>query len=131
MIKLPYKKLQIWQKSMLLTQQVYKDSQVFPKEEMYGLTSQIRRSAISVPSNIAEGSQRRSDKEFASFILIAKGSLAELETQLLLAETFSYLNNEKLSVLLEMIDELDRMLFAFGKKLTANRSPLTASNGNR
>ena len=111
---------------MFLTKQIYRYSKEFPSEELYGLTSQMRRSAISIPSNIAEGSQRKSDKEFSNFILIAKGSLAELETQILLAESLEYLNKENTEILMEEITELDKMLFAFSQKLTANRYSLTA-----
>lgn len=92
----------------------------FPKEELYGLISQIRRSAVSVPSNIAEGSQRRSDKEFSNFVLIAKGSLLEMETQFLLAKEFEYLSDTELDALEKEVNELDKMLFSFHKSLTAH-----------
>ena len=88
MTRLPFGQLQIWQKSMLLAKEIYRITSSFPKAEIYGLTSQMRRCAVSIPSNIAEGSQRVSDKDFANFILIAKGSLAELHTQLLLSFEF-------------------------------------------
>ncbi len=126
MIKLPYKNLKIWEKGMALVKLIYQLTKKFPKEEIYGLTSQIRRSGISIPSNIAEGSQRGSDKDFANFILIAKGSLAELETQIILAEDFNYIQNNELEEALNKTDELDKMLLAFHKKLTAPRSSLTA-----
>jgi len=93
----------------------------FPTEEKYGLQGQIRRSAVSIPSNIAEGSQRTSDKEFAHFILIAKGSLAELETQFLLAQSFEYLKSSVDDFLRE-IDELQRMLYNFHKRLKSQGS---------
>lgn len=121
MIKLPYKELKIWQKGMDLAKSIYKLTRSFPKEEAYGLTSQIRRSAISIPSNIAEGSQRISDKEFSNFILISKGSLAELETQLILAKDFNYADEIEMENLLRTSEELNKMLFAFHKKLTAAR----------
>ena len=121
MIKLPYKELKIWQKSIELTKSVYLITKKFPKEEVYGLTSQIRRSAVSIPSNIAEGSQRTSDKEFANFILISKGSLAELETQLILAKDFNYANEDEIENLLTISEELNKMLFAFHKTLIAAR----------
>lgn len=120
MLKLPYKKLLIWQKALSLTKLVYVLTKKFPKEEVYGMTSQIRRSAISAPSNIAEGSQRNSDKEFANFILIAKGSLAELETQMILSNEFSYVSEEGVENVMKEISELDRMLFAFHKKLATS-----------
>lgn len=118
MLKLPFKKLLIWQKSLVLTKEIYSLTKNFPKEEVYGLTSQMRRSAVSVPSNIAEGSQRTSNKEFANFILIAKGSLAELETQLILSKELILISENDLNVTLEKINEISRMLLAFYKKLT-------------
>ncbi|MFA7681915.1 MAG: four helix bundle protein [Candidatus Peribacteraceae bacterium] len=117
MLQLPFKKLKIWEKGMNLAKEVYKISKNFPKEELYGITSQIRRSAVSIPSNISEGSQRTSNKEFANFILIAKGSLAELETQLLLAKDFGYIEEKDMDVLQEYMSELGKMLYAFHRKL--------------
>lgn len=122
MLAMSYKKLQIWSKSMDLARKAYTVTQSFPQQEQYGLISQIRRCAVSVPSNIAEGSQRSSDKEFANFILIARGSLAELETQLILAHDFQYINDKVYEECIIDIDELSRMLHAFHSKLKANRS---------
>jgi four helix bundle protein len=85
-----HKDLDVWKEAMSLARAVYALTQSFPKEEVYGLTDQIRRSAVSVPSNIAEGAARGSDKDFIKFLSIALGSLAELETQLMLAESFGY-----------------------------------------
>ncbi|MBO5720510.1 MAG: four helix bundle protein [Bacteroidales bacterium] len=79
-----YKNLLVWQKAMDLVVEIYKISKLLPKEEKYGISDQIRRSAVSVPSNIAEGQSRNSIKEFIQFLSIARGSLAELETQLLI-----------------------------------------------
>lgn len=90
-----FDRLHVWKKSMQLAKNVHTIAKVFPKEEVYGLTSQLRRACVSVPSNIAEGSQRTSDREFANFILIAKGSLAEIKTQLLLAQSFQYITEEE------------------------------------
>ena len=80
-----HKDLDVWKESMKLAKRIYVDSINFPKEEMYGLVSQIRRSAVSIPSNIAEGAARNSRREFAQFVYVSLGSLAELETQLLLS----------------------------------------------
>ena len=118
MLNLPFNKLQIWGKGMNLVNLVYEMSKSFPKEERYGLISQIRRSAVSVPSNIAEGSQRKSNKEFANFILISKGSLAELQTQLIISLKQQYIKESDLKLVMDEIIELDKMLFAFHKKLT-------------
>lgn len=117
MLKLPFKKLLIWQKGLDLAKLAYLLTNDFPKEEIYGLNTQMRRCAVSVPSNIAEGSQRTSNKEFANFILIAKSSLAELETQMILSKELGFIMNSEENVS-GKINELSRMLFAFHKKLT-------------
>ena len=88
-----YENLEVWQKSIALVTNVYQLVKLLPKEETYALSDQIRRSAVSVPSNIAEGSSRNSKKEFIQFLYIALGSLCELETQLLIAENVGYLSN--------------------------------------
>jgi four helix bundle protein len=85
-----HKDLDAWKESMKLAKDVYRLSSGFPKQEIYGLTSQIRRGAVSIPSNIAEGAARSSDKEFIQFLYISLGSLAEIETQILLACDLSY-----------------------------------------
>ena len=92
-----HKDLIVWQKSMELAREVYLFTREFPKEETYGLVSQLRRAAISVPSNIAEGSARTTDKNFRQFLSIAYGSALEIETQLLLCETFGYGDKIKFS----------------------------------
>ena len=106
---------------MDLVKKIYKITKKFPKDELYCLTSQVRRSAISIPSNIAEGSQRGSDKEFAHFVLITKGSLAELETQIILSEDSKYITNSTMENIILDINELQKMLYSFHIKLTANR----------
>ena len=78
-----YRDLNVWKKAIKLVKAIYKLTQTFPKEEIYGLTSQMRRSAVSIPSNIAEGQARRGNKEFSQFLYVSKGSAAELETQLI------------------------------------------------
>jgi len=87
-----YKELKVWQRSFELTKEIYLITKRFPEDEKYGLISQIRRAAVSVPSNIAEGANRGSTKEFIRFLYIAIGSSAELETQLLLGEEWEFLN---------------------------------------
>lgn len=109
--------LHIWKRSVDLAENVYKLTKQFPKEELYSLTNQIRRAVVSVPSNIAEGSQRTTTKDFAHFILIAKGSLAELQTQLLLSHRFAYINQKQWTELQQEIVELHRMLHAFYTQL--------------
>ena len=112
-----YKKLTVWNVSLELAKEVYIATKNFPKEEVYGLTAQIRKSATSVPSNIAEGSARRSNKDFTRFINIASGSLAELDTQLILANSLGFLDNATLNKLGELIKRIDQMLIKLRKSI--------------
>jgi four helix bundle protein len=107
-MKSSYKNLLVWQEAIALVTQVYVVTRCFPREELYGLTSQIRRSAVSVPSNIAEGQARNSTGEFRQFLGIAKGSLAELDTQLVIAANLGYLAEP--CPLFEQLAEVGRML---------------------
>lgn len=88
-----HKDLNVWKKSMDLVTSIYKSTRTFPQEELYGLTSQMRRASVSIPSNIAEGAARNSKKEFMQFLYISLGSLSELETQLLIANNLNYLQD--------------------------------------
>ncbi len=115
-----YRDLKVWQLSMRLTGDVYRLSVQFPKHELYGLTSQLRRSAVSLPSNIAEGHGRNSSKEFYHFLGIALGSLAELETQLILAQHLEYLTEAEIHSVLQNADEVGKMLKGLQKSLTTN-----------
>ncbi len=108
-----HKDLKVWQKSMDLVVTIYQVSSNFPSEEKYGLISQMRRSAVSIPSNISEGAARNSTKEYIRFLYIALGSLSELETQLMIANRLKQLNN----ILEEEVTELRKMLIALIKKL--------------
>jgi len=105
-----YSDLIAWQKAMELTVKIYKYTEYFPKSEVYGLQSQLRRSAVSIPSNIAEGQGRRSTKEFLHFLSNAKGSLAEAETQIILAFRLGFFNQEQQKELLKQTDEMSRIL---------------------
>jgi four helix bundle protein len=107
-MKQSYKDLLVWQKAIALVIEVYAVTRAFPKEEMFGLTSQMRRAAVSVPSNIAEGQGRLTPGEFRQFLGHAKGSLAELDTQLIIAKQLGYLKQEEL--LFEKLAEVSRML---------------------
>ena len=91
-----HKDLDVWKEAMKLAKEVYTLTARFPKEEMYGLSSQIRRASVSIPSNIAEGAARGSSKDFSRFLYISLGSLAELETQLLLAVDLGFIDNNDL-----------------------------------
>ena len=105
-----FKDLKIWQKSMELAKAVYQVTDTFPAKETYGIISQMRRSAVSVPSNIAEGFMRRYNKEYKQFLHIALGSLAELETQILLSEKLGLLKKDKNKDILADINELNKMI---------------------
>jgi four helix bundle protein len=105
-----HRDLVAWQKSMDLVEAVYSASKSFPKEELYGLTSQLRRAAVSVPANIAEGQGRRSKREFQQFLGNARGSLLELDTHLGLALRFAYLNSDQYSVIQLQVEEVGRLV---------------------
>lgn len=115
-----FKDLIVWQKSMELVTEVYLLVKKLPKEELFALSNQIRRAAISIPSNIAEGQGRNSTKEFNQFLAIAKGSKAELETQLLLCVKIHYLDNSEIEAAISLIQEIGKMLNALQKSLTPN-----------
>lgn len=105
-----YKDLIAWRKAMDLVTQIYRVTRTFPREEMYGLTNQLRRAAVSVPSNIAEGQAHFSKKEFHHFLSHARGSLVEIETQLTIAENLEYLSPQQTRPLLNQAAELGRVL---------------------
>lgn len=113
-----FRNLIVWKRAVDLAAQVYKKTVNFPKVELYGLTSQIRRSAVSISSNIAEGAGRRSKKEFANFLGISYGSACELETQLLIAKNLEFLSIEEFDCLFREIDEIQKMLYVLEKKQT-------------
>jgi len=105
-----FRDLDVWNKGMEVVKEVYDVSRKFPREEMYGLTSQIRKCAISIPSNIAEGFQRKSRKEYKYFLSVALGSCAELETQVEISLMLDYINSETRSKLLSKVVHAARML---------------------
>ncbi|WP_286965035.1 four helix bundle protein [Flavobacterium sp. UBA4854] len=112
-----FRKILVWQKSISLVTKVYKVTRTFPKEETFGLTSQIRRSSVSIPSNIAEGSGRESNKDFLRFLYISLGSLFEMQTQLEIAKNIIYINEEEFNLLYEDSREIERMLASLIRKL--------------
>lgn len=112
-----YKDLHVWQKSMAFVTHIYALSACFPKEEQYGLTSQLRRAAVSIPSNIAEGRARKGTREFVRFLNIAYGSAAEVETQILIARNLGFLTYEDADIAVQQIDEISRMLHGLMAKL--------------
>ncbi len=112
-----FKKLKIWQKGFKIAIETYKITKDFPTEEKFALTSQTNRSSVSISSNIAEGSSRRSQKDYFRFIEIALGSSFELESQFLIAYELDFGSKEKIENILQEIDEEQKMLIAFMKKL--------------
>ena len=120
-----FKDLRIWQKGIQLVEDIYRASRGFPKEEIYGLQSQMRRSAISVPSNIAEGFARLHNREYRNFLYISLGSCAELTTQIIIASRLKYIEDSIANTLLNAIDELSRMTMSLIKKLNTNYQRLS------
>jgi four helix bundle protein len=105
-----HKDLNVWKESILLVTIIYEKTKSFPKDELFALTSQIRRSAISIPSNISEGAARESNKEFLRFLFISQGSLSELDTQLLIANNLKFLSEEDYVMLADKLISIRKML---------------------
>jgi four helix bundle protein len=116
-----FRQLQVWEKSHQLALAVYKATKEFPKEELYGLTSQIRRASMSVPTNIAEGCGKYTDADFARFVQIAMGSASETEYQLLLAGDLGFLRDDTYNILHNNVEEVKRMLASLLKTLRSKR----------
>jgi four helix bundle protein len=112
-----YKELNVWQKAMEVVNDIYKLTASFPKDEVYGLTSQIRRAAVSIPSNIAEGAARDTTKDFLRFISITQGSLAELETQILIANNQDFVSEGDIFPLVRKMSDIGKMLNGLQKSL--------------
>ena len=117
-----FKNLNVWIKSRVLIKEVYQLVEIFPNNELYGLSSQIKRSAISIPSNIAEGSGRGSDVEFARFLKISLGSAYELETQIILGFDLGLINENKFKNIINKISEIQKMLHGLVKSLHSNNT---------
>lgn len=112
--------LDVWNKSITFVTTIYELTDSFPKTEVYGLTNQIRRSAVSIPSNIAEGAGRTSLKEFAQFLSVALGSIAELETQLIVSNNLGFLSKEGFDLLLKELISIRKMTIGLKKSLSIN-----------
>ena len=108
-----FKSLVVWQKSVSLVTEIYHLTENYPKNEVFGLTSQIRRASVSIPSNIAEGSSRQSNKDFARFLEIAIGSAYEVETQILISSDLGFITPEDLKELSDMLNEIIKMTSRF------------------
>jgi four helix bundle protein len=116
-----FRDLIVWQKAMMLAETIYSVTGRLPKEELFGLARQMRRAAVSVASNIAEGQARRSRKEFLQFLSHARGSLAELETQIILATRLAYVTTDTEASLISAIDEVGRLLNGLRNSLKASQ----------
>lgn len=112
-----YRDLEVWQKAMLLAEQCYLVTKRFPRDELFGMTSQIRRAAASIPANIAEGQGRQHTKEFLNFLSVARGSLKEVETHLILSQRVGLMTTNQLEPLLKLTDEISRMMSGLRKTL--------------
>ena len=112
-----YQDLETWKQAMALVVEVYRVTKLFPKEELFGLTSQVRRAAVSIPSNIAEGQGRDSTKEFLHHLSIAYGSLCEAETQILIAKKLDYLGQQDYESLLDLAGRVGRLINGLSKSL--------------
>ena len=112
-----YRDLIVWQKAMKLVTEIYRHTKSFPEDERFGLTSQLRRCSISIPSNVAEGYGRNSTQDYIRYLRIANGSLFELQTQLEIALNLGFLSDESFSILFESSREIERMLSSLIKKI--------------
>lgn len=110
-----HKDLEVWKSSVQLVTEIYEVTKSFPKEEMYGLTSQIRRASVSIPANLAEGAARKNTKEYIQFVYISLGSISELETLLIISKNLGYLSDE--AQLFQRTDAIRKMLSGLAEKL--------------
>lgn len=111
-----HKKLDAWRYSVDLVKEMYRLTAAFPKEEIYGLTSQMRRAAVSVPSNLAEGAARRNNKEFIQFLYVALGSLSELDTQVHIARELKYIKDKEIEGVAGLIEKTSKLIFGLIRK---------------
>ncbi|QSV44864.1 four helix bundle protein [Geobacter benzoatilyticus] len=117
----PHRKLLVWEKSVELASMVYRITDNFPRHEQFGISSQMRRSAVSVPSNIAEGAARKGGKEFANFINISRGSLSELDTQIEIASRTGLLPDSQRQEIEPLMEEVDRLLYGLYRAVGRGR----------
>lgn len=115
-----FKDLQVWQMATVFATNIYAATREFPKDEIYGITSQLRRASVSIASNLAEGSKRGSKKEFAHFIRIAQGSGAEIETQLIISHNLKYIHDKDFTKLSEELHSIMKMMTGLFKTLVTN-----------
>ena len=115
-----YQDLKVWQKAIELTSEIYKLVKLLPNEERYALSDQIRRAVVSVPSNIAEGRGRGTNKEFVRYLLMSRGSLWEVSTQLVICERLQYMNQEQTAYARQLITEISKMINALASSFSHN-----------
>jgi four helix bundle protein len=125
--KKPHRNLRAWQKGMDLAVEVYQSTKEFPREEIYGLTSQIRRAGVSVPSNIAEGAADRTTQQFYNFLSNAIGSLNEIDTQLELSFRLGYLSQNDYERVFELLDECLALTYGLRKSIKARKTSETSN----
>jgi len=118
-----FRDLIVWHKSMDLVTDVYRLTSSFPRQEIFALSLQLRRCAVSIPSNIAEGEGRKSATEFAPFLRIAQGSLAELQTQMIVAERLGYVTPQQLAAVFERTEEVGKMLYGLIRTVSNSSLP--------
>ena len=121
-----YKDLKIWRQAMDIVVEVYQLTSQFPKEEMFGLTSQMRRAAVSIASNISEGFARHSNREYKQFLYVSLGSCSELETQTLIAGRLGYISQQEMNQLIEKLASQSKMTMSLINKLTSDQRPATS-----
>ena len=112
-----HRKLDVWKRSMEFVRDIYQVTEAFPKAELYGLTSQMRRAAVSIPSNLAEGAARKGNKDFTQYLNIAQGSISELDTQIELASMLNHIDPKIYDDLMEKLSTISKMLFGLSRSL--------------
>ncbi len=117
----PHHNLEVWKRSLNFVTKIYKITAKYPNEEKFGLVSQMRRAAVSIPSNIAEGAARNSKKEFINFLHIAQGSTAELETQILISRNLQFITSSDTEPLLQELEEISKMIIGLQKSLRCSK----------
>ena len=113
----PHRKLDVWKKSMDFVKHVYQVTETFPKSEIYGLSSQMRRAAVSIPSNLAEGAARKGKKEFNQYLNIAQGSVSEIDTQIELSFILNFIDKNLYNDLMDELNTISKMLFGLSRSL--------------
>ncbi len=120
----PHYKLDVWKKSIGFVMEVYQITAIFPEEEKFGLVSQLRRAAVSIPSNIAEGAARETKKQFRNYLSIAQGSSAEIDTQLIISHKLGYIEEDDLNEMTKKLNDISKMIIGLRKSLKTEKNNL-------